>query len=114
MVVMTQNKGRRFTGVEVGARNVSRYFSRDTAVIELVLDHLMIRCALEPGFWQGQTEIRDPRLCSWLESKNFKAHRGKAPIPLAMIPSGKNRFRLQPISGDVRARVAERELVNAA
>ena len=71
MVVKTQCKGRKLTGVEVGAINVRRYFSRETREIELHLDHLLIQCGLNPDFWQGQTEIRDPRLCAWLESKNF-------------------------------------------
>jgi len=99
MVVMTQSKGRQFTGVEIGAQNVSRYIPKGTAAIELLLDHLLIQCGLKPDFWQGQTEIRDPRLSAWLESKNLKGRIGKSPIALAMIPSGKNRFRLQPMAG---------------
>jgi len=102
MVVKTQCKGREFTGVEVGADNVQRYFPKDTEAIELHLDHLLIQCGLAPAFWQGQTEIRDPRLCAWLESKNFHGRPGEAPIPLALIPSGKNSFRLRPISANVR------------
>ncbi len=100
MVVKTQCKGHAYTGVEVGASNVRRYFSRDINVIELHLDHLLIQCGLSPDFWLGQTEIRDPRLCAWLESKNFNGRPGDAPIPLAMIPSGKNCFRLQPIAAN--------------
>ena len=96
MVVKTHCKGREFTGVEVGADNVRRYFPKDTNVIELHLDHLLFQCGLAPAFWQGQTEIRDPRLCAWLESKNFHGRPGEAPVPLALIPSGKNSFRLQP------------------
>jgi hypothetical protein len=98
MLVKTQCKGREFTGVEVGALNVRRYFPRNVEVIELHLDHLLIQCGLAPGFWQGHSEIRDPRLCAWLESKNFNGRPGEAPIPLALIPSGKNCFRLQPIA----------------
>jgi hypothetical protein len=96
MVVKTHCKGRTFTGVEVDAINVQRYFPRDADVIELRLDHLLIQCGLAPTFWQGQSEIRDPRLCAWLESKNFNGRPGEAPIPLALIPAGKNCFRLQP------------------
>jgi hypothetical protein len=102
MVVKTHCKGREFTGVEVGADDVRRYFPKDTEAIELHLDHLLIQCGLAPAFWQGQTEIRDPRLCAWLESKNFHGRPGEAPIPLALIPSGKNSFRLRPISANVR------------
>jgi hypothetical protein len=98
MVVKTRSRGREFTGVEIGAGNVRRYFPRETTVIELLLDHLLIQCGLAPDFWQGQTEIRDPRLCAWLESKNLHGRPGSAPIPLALIPSGKNCFRLQPLA----------------
>ena len=97
MVVKTQYKGREYTGVEVGAGNVRRYFPRQIEAIELELDHLQIQCSLAPGFWEGAAEIRDRRLGAWLESKNFHGRRGESPVPLAMIPSGKNCFRLQRI-----------------
>ena len=100
MVVKTRCKGREFTGVEVGAGNVRRYFPRESVVIELLLDHLLIQCGLAPDFWQGQTEIRDSRLCAWLESKNFNGRPGDAPIPLALIPSGKNCYRLEPLEAN--------------
>jgi hypothetical protein len=105
MVVKTSLNGREITGVEIGAGDVKRYFSRESAVIELLLDHLQIQCGLSPGFWQGQTEIRDPRLRAWLEAKNFKAQPGDAPVPLALIPSGKNCFRLQATAAHVRPRI---------
>ncbi len=98
MVVRTQSKGREFTGLHVGADNVRRYFPRGIAVIELQLDHLEIQCGLAPDFWEGQPEIRDPRLSAWLEAKNFRGKPGEAPVTLALIPSGKNSFRLHPIS----------------
>ena len=97
MVVKTQSKGREVLGPQVGARNARRYFSKDASVIELQLDHLRIQCGLKPDFWDGQPEIRDPRLCAWLELKNFHGKAGDSPIPLAMIPSGENSFRLQPL-----------------
>jgi hypothetical protein len=89
----------------VGADNVRRYFPKDIAVIELQLDHLQIQCGLTPDFWQDQPEIHDPRLCAWLESKHFSQRPGRTPVPLAMIPSGKNSFRLQPmaLNGQPRA-----------
>ena len=102
MVVKTQCKGREFTGVEIGAGNVRRYFPRDANVIELHLDHLLIQLGLNSDFWQGQTQISDRRLCAWLESKNFHGRPGDAPIPLALIPSGKNCFRLQPVGAQPR------------
>ena len=95
MVVKTECRGRVFTGVQVGAGNVRRYFPREMNVIELHIDHLLIQCGLPPAFWQGHTEIRDPRLCAWLESKNFNGGRGDEPLPLVLIPSGNNCFRLQ-------------------
>jgi hypothetical protein len=105
MLVKTNCNGREITGVEIGEGNVKRYFSKESAVVELLLDHLQIQCGLGPDFWQGQTEIRDPRLCAWLEAKNFKSGRGAEPVPLALIPSGKNRFRLQTTSGHARVRL---------
>jgi len=102
MVVKTYRKGRRMRGVEVGSINVRRYFPRETAEIELLLDHLRIQCDLSPDFWTGDTEIRDPRLSAWLESKNFSNRPGDSPITLALIPSGKNCFRLQPIASSLR------------
>jgi hypothetical protein len=97
MVVRTQCKGCGVTGLHVGASNVRRYFSKQIPFIELQLDHLQIRCGLQPGFWQGEPEINDPRLCAWLEAKQLRAKPGQTPIPLAMIPAGENSFRLQPI-----------------
>ncbi len=98
MVVKTQNKGREVIGLEVGAMNARRYITKDASAIELQLDHLSISCGLGPDFWDGQAEIHDRRLCAWLEQKNHNGKAGESPAPLAMIPSGKNSFRLQPIS----------------
>lgn len=115
MVVKTQCKGRAFTGVEVGAGNVRRYFPREIEVVELHLDHLLIQCDLSPAFWKGQAEIRDPRLGAWLESKNFNSGRGEAPIPLVLIPSGKNCFRLQATArSDRQKETAGLKLIDAA
>jgi hypothetical protein len=97
MVVKTQSKGRGLTGLHVGATNVRRYFPPSISVIELELDHLQIQCGLGPGFWQDEPEIYDPRLCAWLESKNFHNRPDRTPVPMVLIPSGKNAFKLQPI-----------------
>lgn len=86
------------TGVEVGAINVRRYFPPEAIEIELLLDHLQIQCGLAPDFWQSDPAICDPRLSAWLESKNFGGRPGDAPVPLALIPSGKNCFRLRPMA----------------
>lgn len=97
MLVKTQSKGCAFTGLQVGAENVRRYFEQGTAVIELQLDHLAIQCQLGPDFWQGQAAISDRRLVAWLEAKNFHERPSRTPVPLAMIPNGKNCFKLRPI-----------------
>ena len=96
MVVKTHCNGREFTGVEVGAVDVRRYFPRDTAVIELLLDHLQIQCGLAPEFWRGEPEIRDPRLCVWLNSKVCHRVGAHNDLRLAMTPAGNNAFRLRP------------------
>jgi hypothetical protein len=98
MVVKTQSKGIGVTGLLIGMDNVRRYFPRQVSVIELKLDHLQIQCGLRPDFWQGEPEIHDPRLCAWLESKHMHGRSDRAPVPLAMVPEGKNSFRLQPVS----------------
>lgn len=98
MVVKTRCKGHEFMGVEIGVGNVRRYFPKQIEAIELELDHLHIQCGLKPGFWNGDTEINDPRLSAWLQSKNFHGRPGDAPVPLALIPDGNNRFRLRPIA----------------
>jgi len=95
MVVRTQRKGLRQTGLHVGATNARRYFPKEVSVIELELDHLQIQCGLSPGFWEEEPEIYDPRLCAWLESKTALTKLDRTPVPLNMIPSGKNSFKLQ-------------------
>jgi hypothetical protein len=104
MVVKAQSKGRGLSGLLVGSDNVRRYFPQNVSTIELQLDHLRIQCGLTPDFWQGQPEIQDPRLCAWLETKHMHTSRGRHPVTLAMIPAGKNSFRLQPVSADVQGR----------
>jgi hypothetical protein len=98
MVVRTQSKGLTVTGLHIGTYNVRRYFPKRIYVIELHLDHLLIQCGLSPDFWHGRPEIRDPRLCTWLEAKNFRGNSNRTPLPMAMIPAGGNSFRLQTIS----------------
>ena len=100
MVVKAQSKGRGLSGLIVGTDNVRRYFPKEVSSIELQLDHLSIQCGLAPDFWQGQPEIHDPRLCAWLETKHMHSSRNRHPVTLAMVPAGKNAFRLQPVSAD--------------
>jgi hypothetical protein len=96
MVVKSQCSGHRVTGILVGESNVQRYFPRNITEIELQLDHLRIECGLDPHFWNGKPEISDARLCLWLESKERDACGRRIPVPLAMIPSGRNSFILGP------------------
>jgi hypothetical protein len=88
----------------VGAGNAQRHFSRQISTIELQLDHLQIQCALPPDFWDGHPDIHDPRLCAWLESKRLHAGLNGRPVPLHMIPTGENSFRLQSVSTTPRPR----------
>lgn len=94
MVVKAQYEGRRVRGLYVGVNNVRRYFSKRMAAVEFQLDHLRIECGLTSRFWDGQPEIDDPRLCEWLASKNLHELPCRTAVPLAMIPSGKNSFKL--------------------
>jgi hypothetical protein len=105
MVVKTQSTGRGVTGLNVGENNVHRYFPKNELIIELQLGYLQIQCGLEPDFWQDQPEIRDARLCAWLEFKYPYGRPDRAPIPLAMIPAGKNTFRVQPMPLGEHAKV---------
>jgi hypothetical protein len=98
MVVTSQCSGHRVIGLYVGASNVRRYFPRNCSTIELHLDHLRIECGLGERFWNGQPEIRDPRLCLWLESKHLQRKDSGNPISLAMTPMGERIFTLKPVS----------------
>jgi hypothetical protein len=94
MVVKTQHHGLRISGLYVGIGNVRRYFSKRIPVVDLQLDHLRIQCGLTPHFWNGQPEIRDPRLCDWLEAKLTHACLHHRSMMVSLIPSGKNSFKL--------------------
>lgn len=107
MVVKTQSKGHGVTGLHVGSSNVRRYFPKSIKNIELQLGHLRIQCGLKPDFWQGQSDIFDPRLCAWLESKNLHGTANRT-VPLAMIPISDNSFQLQPVSEAHRTRAKVR------
>ncbi len=94
MVVKTQSKGRGVTALNIGLANVQRYFPHGTSSIDLEIDHLQIQCMLGPEFWDGQPEIFDPRLCAWLEQKQFHS-KNRDPLSLTLTPSGKNSYRLR-------------------
>jgi hypothetical protein len=56
---------------------------------------LRIECGLPPDFWSGQPEIHDRRLCAWLQAKQLGSKSARVPLPLDMVPSGRNSFRLR-------------------
>jgi hypothetical protein len=113
MVVRTLNLGREVVGLYVGPRNVRRHFPRQMKSVELQMGHLHIHCELHPDFWQGRPEICDPRLSGWLESRIFHHRPSRAPVPVAMIPAGKNTFQLHPfplpsVAGNGLTRIGSR------
>jgi hypothetical protein len=63
---------------------------------------------LNPDFWQGVPDIFDSRLCSWLESHHLHAKPDRPFVPLAMVPEGKNSFRLEPLRMNRPLRVKTR------
>ena len=97
MVVRTQSDGRVVTGLYIGTRNARRRLPKCIAAVELQLGHVQIRCALEPDFWRGRPEIRDQRLCDWLEASLFHGRSCRIPIPLLMSLQGRNVYGLQPL-----------------
>jgi hypothetical protein len=99
MVVESQCKGRKVTGLRVGVQNARQFIQERTAYIELRLGHLEILCPLAPDFWHGDGEIHDPRLCAWLEAKQMNEVPARPAMPWAMIPDGINSFRLEPAVG---------------
>jgi hypothetical protein len=97
MVVRTECKGRRVTGIYIGARNVRRNFRKQAAAIEFELGHLRIGCELNPGFWRDQPRICDSRLCEWLEFKFYRERRYVTPLPLVLIQTSRNAFKVRPL-----------------
>jgi hypothetical protein len=97
MVIQKRSRRLGMTGLRVGDGNVQQLFPPDVPVVELELDHLRIVCTLEPKFWDGDPEIHDERLVSWLESKRMNGKLAPTPAPVVMIPSGDHAFRLMPI-----------------
>ena len=103
MVVRAKSGRLGKTGLHIDYGDVQRLFPSDVPTVELELDHLRIVCTLKPEFWDGDPEIDDERLVSWLESKRATGKLASKPAPVAMIPAGQHAFRLQPIGpGDTR------------
>jgi hypothetical protein len=98
MVVRTLGSGREVSGLYIGTRNARRHFPRDRQHIELHIGHLHIGCNLTPEFWDGRPEISDRRLGAWLFSRFFHGKASRAPVPIEMVPAGKDAYRLVPFA----------------
>lgn len=97
MVIRTECKGGKVTGIYIGARNARRNFPKGAAAVEFELGHLRIGCELTPGFWRDQPRICDSRLCDWLEFKLYRERKRVTPLPLALVQSGRNAYKLRPV-----------------
>lgn len=97
MYVKTHAREDGTTGLLVGAANARRFFAEGTAAIELELGSLQIQCDLGPKFWQDEPVIHDPRLNAWLEARNLHGRPWREPVPMALVPNGECRYRLQPV-----------------
>jgi hypothetical protein len=97
MVVRTECKGNRVTGIYIGASNARRNFRKQVAAIEFELGHLRIGCELGPGFWHDQPRICDSRLCEWLQFKLYRERKRMIPLPLLLVQSGRNAYKVRPL-----------------
>jgi hypothetical protein len=97
MVVLTQDKRPGVVGLHIGTGNARQFFSPDTLLVELELDHLRIVCTLEPSFWEDRPVIHDLRLSSWLDAKRAGGKLASRTAKLSLIPCGPHAFRLQPL-----------------
>jgi hypothetical protein len=102
MVVTTKVNGQGALDLRVGAANVRRYFPKGMGAVELQLGDLHIQCCLTPEFWNGQPEIRDPRLGAWLKYKVSRERVKRKQVALAMERAGANAFTLRPVSAAKR------------
>lgn len=98
MLVTAYKDSSQRTGLVIGKANARRYFRKRSCSIELQLDDLQIQCTLDPDFWESRPEIHDPRLSGWLEFKVARRGSGHEPMQLALVPSGADKFVLQPQS----------------
>jgi hypothetical protein len=96
MLVTTYKDGRTGTGLMIGEANARRYFPKRRSSIELRLDDLQIQCTLEPDFWHGRPEIRDPRLSVWLEFKAGRERTTRQPMQMSLVPSGVSTYVVRP------------------
>src|SRR4051794_10692273 len=93
MIVRAHGNNGGIAALHVGIGNVLRFFSRDSSIIELELDHLRIQCELPPDFWAAKPEICDRRLCAWLQAKRHGS--AESSIPMNMQAKGNNLFQLK-------------------
>ncbi len=110
MIVEAKSKGLGRCGLYVGDENVRLYFPRSLSAIEFNLGHLKIECKLNPGFWQGEPEINDPRLGAWLDAKMMHESRHRTAVRLSMVPTGENAYKLQPATAEMTAMPARPQL----
>lgn len=89
MVVQIQRNGRSVTGLHIGSGNVRRYFPKGQLSIDLELGHLLIRCKLQPDFWNDVPQISDPRLTLWLEAKEPESRAGRGRIQMSRPGEGR-------------------------
>src|ERR1035441_8534243 len=81
-------------GLHIGDFNAARHFPRTKTVIELELDHLSIACQLGPSFWEGQADIYDSRLSSWLELKRASGKLSGQSTYVTLVPTESGSFRV--------------------
>jgi hypothetical protein len=104
MRVRAESKGRGLFELQVGQENARRHFPEGMSAIELEFDHLRIECALTSEFGRGEANIFDLRIGAWLENKRVHSSPSRTSLTLAMVPSGDNAFRLEPLSPALRHR----------
>lgn len=97
-MVRTECTRRKVTGIYIGSSNVRRNFPKRTAAIEFELGHLRIGCKLEEEFWRDQPCIRDARLCEWLEFKLYRERKYMTPLPLVLVQSGRNAYKVRQVN----------------
>ncbi|MGD0912620.1 MAG: hypothetical protein ABR928_12035 [Terracidiphilus sp.] len=93
MVVQIKRSGRSVTGLHIGSSNVRRYFPKGRQSVDLELGHLLIRCKLQPDFWNNEPQIQDPRLSAWLEAKEPEGKTRR--MHMTLVPVAGESFRLE-------------------
>ena len=85
------------TGLHVGASNVRRYFPRNARLSSCIW--IISRYSVGSGLTFRRTSPRfSTRDLCMVGVQDYHTRADHAPIPLAMIPAGKNSFRIRPVS----------------